>query len=48
MTEDNPNYSIAEIGQNTDKIPGDLRRLIVTQNPMKAHQQTLMWKNLKD
>ena len=27
---DHPNYSIAEIGQNTKKNPGDLRRLAVT------------------
>ena len=28
---DHPNYSIVEIGQNTEKSPGDLRRLAVTQ-----------------
>ena len=27
---DYPDYSIAEIGQNTQKSPGDLRRLAVT------------------
>ena len=27
---DHPNYSIIEIGQNTKKSPGDLRRLAVT------------------
>ncbi len=27
---DNPNYSIVEISQNTEKSPGDLRRLAVT------------------
>ena len=27
-------YCILEIGQNTEKIPGDLRRLVVTQNAM--------------
>ena len=32
---DHPNYSIAEIGQNTEKCPGDLRGLVVTQNPVK-------------
>ena len=26
-SEDNPNYSIVEIGQNSEKSPGDLRRL---------------------
>ena len=30
-----PNYSIVEIGQNTRKFPGDLRRLTVTQTPVK-------------
>ena len=27
---DHPNYSIIEIGQNTEKSPGDLRRVAVT------------------
>ena len=38
---DHPNYSIVEIGQNTKKSPGDLRRLAVTQTPEENHQQTL-------
>ena len=38
---DNPNYCITEIGQNTEKSSGDLRRL-VTQTPVKDHQSTLM------
>ena len=29
MRGDNPNYSIVEIGKNTEKSPGDLRRLAV-------------------
>ena len=37
-SEDNPNYSIIEGSQNTAKSPGDLRRLAVTQTPMKDHQ----------
>ena len=40
---DQPNYSIVEIVQNTEKSPGDLRRLAVTYTPMKDHQQTLAW-----
>ena len=28
--------------QNTDKSPGDLRRLAVTQTPVKVHQLTLV------
>ncbi len=34
--------SIIENGQNTEKTPGDLRRLAVTQSPVKDHQLTLM------
>ena len=36
------NYSIIEIGQNTEKSPGDFRRLAVTQNPVRNHELTLM------
>ena len=39
---DHPNYSIVENGQNTEKSPGDLRGLVVTQAPVKNHQLTLM------
>ena len=28
--------------KNTEKSPGDLRRLLVTQTPIKDHQLTLM------
>ena len=38
---DNPNYSIVEIGQNTEKSPGDLR-LVVTQTPGKNILITLL------
>ena len=41
---DHPNYSIIENGQNTEKSPGDLRRLTVTQTPVKNTQLTLMQK----
>ena len=40
--EDYPNDSIAEDGQNTETSPGALRRLAVTQTPVKNHQLTLM------
>ena len=40
-------YSIAEIGQNTEKSPGKLRRLSVSQTPAENHQLTLAWKTLK-
>ena len=43
---DHPNYRIIENGQNTEKGPGDLRRLDVTQIPVKDHQLNLMWKTL--
>ncbi len=42
MGGDYPNDSIAEDGQSTEKRPGDLRRLDVTQTPVKNHQLTLM------
>ena len=29
-----------------EKSPGDLRRLAVTQNPMKDHQLILVWKSI--
>ena len=37
---DHKNYSIVEIGQNTEKNPGDLRRL--TQTPVENHQLKLI------
>ena len=37
---DYPNDSIAEDGQNTETNPGNLRRLAVTQTPVKNHQLT--------
>ena len=38
------NYSIIEIGQNIEKSLGDLRRVAVTQTPVKDHKLTLVWK----
>ena len=38
------NNRIIENSQNTEKSPGDLRRLAVIQTPVKNHQLTLMWK----
>ena len=32
---DHLNYCIIEIGQNTEKSPGDLKRLVVNQTPVK-------------
>ena len=45
---DHPNDNIIEGGQNTEKSPGDLRRLTVTQTPVKNHQLKMMWKTLKE
>ena len=39
---DYPNDSITENGLNTEKSRGDLRRLAVTQTPVKKHQLILM------
>ena len=39
---DYPDDSIGEIGQNTEKSPGDLWRLTVSQTPVKDHRLTLM------
>ena len=44
---DYPNDCIIENGQNTEKSPGDLRRLAVPQSPVKDHQITLMLKILE-
>ena len=46
--KDYPNDSIAEDGQNPVTSPGDLRRLAVTQTPVKNHQLILMWKTLEE
>ena len=39
---DHPNYCIIENGQDTEKSPGNLRRLAVIQTSVKDHQLTLM------
>ena len=41
-SEDNPNNYINDISQNTEKSPGDLSRLAITQTQMKVHQLMLM------
>ena len=40
---DHPIYDITENGQNIEKSSRDLRTFVVTQNPKKGHQLTLMW-----
>ena len=47
-SEDHPNNYIIENGQNTEKYPGDLRRLAVTQTSVKDPQLKLIWKILKE
>ena len=37
MSGDHPNDSITEIGKNTEKSPGDLRRFTIAQTPVKNH-----------
>ena len=37
---DRPHNSIVEIGQNTEKSPGNLRRLAVTQTPVNELQES--------
>ena len=46
--QDHPDCNIVEIGQNTEKSPGDLIRLAVTHPPVKDHQLTLKWKTCKE
>ena len=36
MIGDHPNYNIIKIGQNTEKSPENLRRLAVTQTPVRS------------
>ena len=45
---DHPNYCVIEIGQNTEKSSENLRRLAITQTPVKDHQLKLVWKTLKE
>ena len=39
---DHPNNKFVEIGQNTEKSPGNLRRPAATQTPVKKHHLTLV------
>ena len=45
---DHPNNSVIENGQNTEKGPGDLRRLAITQTLVKFHELRLMWKTFNE
>ena len=46
MSGCHPDYSIVKIGQNTEKSPGDLKRLDVS--PANDHQLMLVWKTIKE
>ena len=46
-SEDHPNYSIVKIGQYTEKSPEDLRRLAITQTPVKNSQVSKIIKQCK-
>ena len=37
-----PDYCIVKISQNTEESPGDLRRLAVTQTPIRSYQLILV------
>ena len=39
---DHPNHSTVNIGHNTEKSPGNMRKFAVTQIPVKDHQLMLM------
>ena len=43
-SRDHPNYSIIEIGLDTEKSPGDLTRHAVSQTPVRIHRLTLLLK----
>ena len=44
---DYPNNNIIENGQNTEKSPEDLRRLALSETPVKNRQLMLVWKSHK-
>ena len=48
MSGDHTNYCIIELGQNTEKSLGDLRKLAVTKSLVKDYQLTLMRKTPKE
>ena len=43
-SRDQSNLQHCEIDQNTEKSPGELRRLDVTHTPVKDHQLMLVWR----
>ena len=47
-SRDHPNYSIIKIDQNSEKSPGNLKRLAITLMPGKNHRQTLVGRAHKE
>ena len=47
IRRDHPNYSFFKISQNTEKSPGNLRRLAITQTWVRNHCLMLMGNTLK-
>ena len=43
ISKDHPNYSITKINQNTEKSPGDLRKLKVTQTNVDVKNTLRSW-----
>ena len=46
-SRDYVNYMMFEIGRNTEKSPGDLWKLVVTETSLKDHELTLVWGTCK-
>ena len=46
-SRDYPDYCIVKFIQNTEKSPGDLRRLVLIQTPAESNQLTLVRKTFK-
>ena len=44
MNRDYLDHTIVKISLNTEKSPGDLRKLAVNQTPVKYDQITLVWR----
>ena len=47
MCGDHPDISTVDIGPNTEKSPGNLRSLAVTETPVRNHQLKPVWKTRK-
>ena len=43
-SRNHPSYSFVKISQNIEKSPGDLRRIAVSQTPVKDHELALVGK----